>query len=327
MSIGKGGIDGPHDGSNPKVVDSLTSVLGPRPRHTVRGLVRLRDRHDLREGDAEPDGGTAVGATGAAGSPIRGRDAGGSRRASRSRRLVGERHAPHGNGPAGIPIEWPGRGDGLRRHRRSDARAGSRSGTRGGGSIHGRCLGPGPLRGASDAVRPVDPITARTAPVSQAEHRGRSWYSALCVAGIGRGDAADHPGRPSSRLGVCDPSLALFHSAARPADPMDEYDSLDGWAGLRSRDPGNHPGDPSVQVHASFPVVADRLLHPVFGLDAVASHHGFGVRRPRPDLGLQWPSVDGAVRMGVWARAEHRRASAGAQRWTTRGVGLPADRR
>ena len=121
--------------------------------------------------------------------------------------------------------------------------------------------------------------------------------------------------------------LALFHSAARPADPMDEYDSLDGWAGLRSRDPGNHPGDPSVQVHASFPVVADRLLHPVFGLDAVASHHGFGVRRPRPDLGLQWPSVDGAVRMGVWARAEHRRASAGAQRWTTRGVGLPADRR
>ena len=45
------------------------------------------------------------------------------------------------------------------------------------------------------------------------------------------------------------------------------------------------------------------------------------------DLGLQWAAVDGAVGMGVWGRAENRRASAGAHRWTARYVGLPTDRR
>ena len=52
----KGREDGSNDGSVPKMADPVTSVPGHRPGPTVRGLVRLRNRHDLRAGDAEPDG-------------------------------------------------------------------------------------------------------------------------------------------------------------------------------------------------------------------------------------------------------------------------------
>ena len=93
-------------------------------------------------------------------------------------------------------------------------RGGSRSGTRGGESIHGPSLGADPLRATCDAVRPVDHFPAHTAPVSQAEHRRRTGYSALRLSGIGRGGTADYTGQPCSRLGLSDPPLALLHSAA-----------------------------------------------------------------------------------------------------------------
>src|SRR5688572_31689658 len=136
-----------------------------------------------------------------------------------------------------------------------------------------------------------------------------------------RGRAKDHPWHSSTRVGGYDPALVLLYVAAQQSAALVSSRVLDCRDRMRPRTRRHRLIVHPTENQTSIFVKEYRVLHSVCGLDAMALHRGRLVWCPHVYVGVQWPSVDGAVRLGSRPHATGR-SGEHSDRWTSQRGGV-----